>query len=254
MDRPILFSAPMVRAILGTPKVIASASPEEASRILKTQTRRIVKLPADRRGAWEPTTIGGPDGGHDSKGRTVPERTAIWNTTTGKIIGARYAPGDRLYVRETWRPAISHSHGMDACDCADVTVTYAADGEVRFFPDDAANGDWTMPQAAKRGNVPGIHMPRWASRITLEVTGVRVERLQAISEHDAKAEGLQWAPDETGGNTYGLNDVPGSWQPTARAAFEVLWRSINGDEAWDANPWVWVVSFERVEPSARSAA
>lgn len=87
---------------------------------------------------------------------------------------------------------------------------------------------------------PSLHMPRWASRITLEVTGVRVERLQEISEADARAEGLSTAP---GGWWSGADGQAGA---TPRAAFALLWNSINGADSWNENPWVWVVEFRRV--------
>jgi hypothetical protein len=93
---------------------------------------------------------------------------------------------------------------------------------------------------------PSIHMPRWASRITLEITGVRVERLQAISEEDAKAEGVPPAGDL-------LPDYPGTYLTpkgdfaTAEVAFQRLWQSIYGADSWQANPWVWVIEFKRVE-------
>src|SRR5690348_15624171 len=86
--------------------------------------------------------------------------------------------GDKLWVKETWRPETSHSHGMNTCDCGDVNVTYAVDGESRYFEDSAINADWIMPKAAGTGNVSPLFMPRWASRILLEVLGdTREERL-----------------------------------------------------------------------------
>jgi len=88
---------------------------------------------------------------------------------------------------------------------------------------------------------PSIFMPRWASRITLEITGVRVERLNEISREDAKAEGLWPSP----GN--GLEMVNGGPYGNAQLAFRALWESINGPGSWDANPWVWVVEFRRVQ-------
>lgn len=123
-------------------------------------------------------------------------------------------PGDRLWVRE----AFSGHHdweGQPPSDWRGVEndpIWYWADGNPQ-------RGDWTKPK-------PSIHMPRRFSRITLEVTGVRVERLQDISEADAKAEGCVLQP--------------------ARHCYEVLWEQINGPGSWAANPWVWAVEFRRV--------
>jgi hypothetical protein len=85
---------------------------------------------------------------------------------------------------------------------------------------------------------PSIHMPRWASRITLRITDIRVERLQDISEDDAKAEGVGYK------NPGYLPGTKGNWI----GSFAYLWNKINGPGAWEANPWVWVVAFERVKP------
>ena len=96
---------------------------------------------------------------------------------------------------------------------------------------------------------PSLHMPRWASRILLEITGVRVERLNAISEEDATAEGVPPAGSL-------LPDYPGTFLTpkgdfaTAKVAFQRLWESIYGEESWKANGWVWVISFKRVEGGA----
>jgi hypothetical protein len=197
MDRPILFSAPMVRALLsGT----------------KTQTRRVAKLaPEASGGLLRPCPYG--------------------------ILG------DRLWVRETCRGE-ELSGGEDG-------VRYVADGAFRPIEDTkAAAIDW-LKLHTYRGHagtpigpkVPGIHMPRWASRITLDVTGVRVERLQDISEADAKAEGVepgQWVVDDPAG----LIDWPlkSRERPYANA-YALLWDSINGAGAWAANPWVWGITF-----------
>jgi hypothetical protein len=166
-------------------------------------------------------------------------------------------PGDRLWVRETWgyRGAawtLGEEHKT-------VWIEYAADGsqadiqrpkddesgipqprDIRpdeDYVDDYYNGYLTRYWKQNR---PSIHMPRWASRITLEVTGVRVERLQDISEADAHAEGI---PGDL------LHRAQG-WSPRA---FQLLWELINGAESWNTNPWVWVVEFRRIEQEVRAA-
>jgi len=190
-NRPILFSAPMVRALLaGT----------------KTQTRRVVKpQPVMRDGE--------PEWPADAK---RPRGRGFEDCPYG-------APGDRLWVRETWNTfegwagyfyaADNHSFGIGADDDPD-----------------------HIPEHAVRWR-PSIHMPRAASRITLEITAVRVERLQDISEADAIAEGadpLLVPPD--GGSAPHVE------------GYRTLWEYINGAGSWDLNPWVWVVEFRRVTP------
>jgi hypothetical protein len=225
-ERPILFSGPMVRAIL-------------AGR--KTQTRRVVKLPNTMPfGEWKPTTLGG-------HGNVAPF-PAMSNERTGRSVACPYGePGDRLWVRETWTARVAHSHGMDACDCDDVLFTYPADGAERFVSGseiakhDSADS-WVFPRSVLAGgNAPSIHMPRWACRIVLEVVSVRVERVQGISRADAKAEGF--LPSKHSG----LESWNGQMYGNAELAFAACWRDINGVESWDANPWVWVVEFRRVE-------
>lgn len=117
------------------------------------------------------------------------------------------AVGERLWVRETW------------ADCGDKTAVMRADCSV------------LVPGVRWR---PSIHMPRWASRITLEIIGVRVERLQDISDEDAMAEGCQ------------AEIIPPNFQ-SYRAGYATLWDAINGPGAWDKNPWVWVIEFKWVE-------
>jgi len=187
-ERPILFSAPMVRAILaGT----------------KTQTRRVVK-PAHK--AWMDQPVTHQLGEWDK--RPLPY---------GK-------PGDRLWVRETWQ-AVSGN------DRARHIMTHPRPD--RGWLEYAATPRADEPAYKWR---PSIHMPRWASRIMLEVTGVRVERLQDISEADAMAEGV------TAGKYTGLD------RAYARA-YSDLWEQINGPGSWDANPWVWVIEFKRFSPA-----
>ncbi len=191
-ERPILFSAPMVRAILaGT----------------KTQTRRVVKPRKDCDFGCElaPHELAGEANGGDFR-------------------NAYCAPGDRLWVREAFihEPADYCWEASVSIPCRPASTVYRADQE-----GDTRGAGWK----------PSIHMPRSLSRITLEITGVRVERLQDISEADAAAEGVQ-----------AKHAADADW--TAREAFCVLWESINGGGSWDANPWVWVVEFKRARQPA----
>jgi hypothetical protein len=137
------------------------------------------------------------------------------------------AVGDRIWVRETW-----NKYGG--------LLTYRADHD---WIDDmrketVCTAKW----------VPSIHMPRWASRILLEITDVRVERLNAISEEDARAEGII----DGGCLNCGEPEPCGcaNPEPDATDAFAYLWQSIYGQESWNDNPWVWVISFKRVEGGA----
>ncbi len=186
-ERPILFSAPMVRALLDGSK---------------TQTRRVVKPTPE----WI-----GQSGVLSYRGRVgLPHALCPYGQ-----------PGDRLWVRETH---------MDLGAC----YLYRADAEAE------QERAIVAPRQLWR---PAIHMPRAASRITLEITGVRVERLQDISEDDALAEGCSSTAivHEDG------EDYTGHY---ASEEYQVLWESINGPGSWDANPWVWVVEFKRLEQPA----
>lgn len=197
-ERPILFSAPMVRAILaGT----------------KTQTRRALA----------------PDLFMSSGGAVVRMASAGPATTGIREAHCPYwrEPGDRLYVKETghWKTG---------------DVFYRAGTE--HYSAEMANAAALVALGGDRMRwQPAIHMPRWASRITLEITGVRVERLQDISEADAKAEGIEARYDEW--RNYG-NPMAPCIRP--RTSFATLWASINGPGSWDANPWCWVIEFRRV--------
>ncbi|WP_345815330.1 hypothetical protein AAGS40_23425 [Paraburkholderia sp. PREW-6R] len=223
-ERPILFSGPMVRALLDG---------------RKTQTRRIVKLPHNNPlGQWEPIPIGGENGGRTAAGETIPLQGGIWHTRTGDSLMCPHGqPGDRLWVRETWRGVVEINPPGKMTEL----------GVARYVPDQqycrrveylATHGRDDEPWR------PNIHMPRWASRITLEVTGVRVESLEDISEADARAEGV--TIEERHMNGY----CAGETRPPSIRAFRELWESINGAGAWTANPWVWVVQFKRVTREA----
>jgi len=220
---PILMDGPMVRAILAGQK---------------TQTRRAIR--------WKKVASGlnlrftGLSAQRYPKGWVLESDSRTSSEWRCQPTPCPFGqPGDRLWVRETWRPETIHSCAMDTCDCDAVGVSYAADGE--WIPHTWQNpppDDWYMPAAAARGNVPSIHMPRWACRLVLEITAVRVERLQAITEADAVAEGL--SQSESGSWLPGPCDHP-EW------AFHQLWAQAYGEPAWEANPWVWVIEFKRVE-------
>lgn len=240
-ERPILFSAPMVQAIL---------------KGRKTQTRRVIKGGFPNAGPLAKLNYSHPDW----QGPMCPY---------GK-------PGDRLWVRESWGYHGLHSHG----NLHEAMVKYHADGADRKIPftsfkkmmDSAPKqnfpqpADWDELDAdekhwrhcewmqdwwQKQNQKPSIHMFRWASRITLEITNVRVERLQDISGEDAEREGVEMA--EVGDMT----EIPSSWitkgwmpsltSKSYRAGFAVLWDKINGKKApWSDNPWVWVVEFTKI--------
>lgn len=189
-DRPIIFSAPMVRALLEG---------------RKTQTRRVISTKGHANlfdGSW-------------SDGYVLDPGNASW-----RAHHIKYATGDRLWVREncaTWTGVLRD-------------VIYRSDDEQEYLLAiaDAKHG-------AKWKGRPSIHMPRWASRLTLTVTSVRVQRLQDISEEDAVAEGVIPSSE--------ANEL--RWQHYAPhgVAFRDLWNSLHGPDAWDANPWVVALTF-----------
>ena len=210
-ERPILFSGPMVRAIL-------------AGR--KTQTRRIVKHRHD----WYM--------GERANGAQWPfVRDYVHAEPDAVEVLCPYGvPVDALWVRETWG---LHAHSDYTWWCRD-SIKGRTEDDLRESYDVAYAADATSAYDRWR---PSIHMLRWASRITLRVTDVRVERLQEISEEDARAEGVY---PLCGG--YCAGDADAEWCTTAREAFELLWTSIHGASSWESNLWVWVVSFEWVNP------
>lgn len=180
-ERPILFSTPMVRAILdGT----------------KTQTRRVVKSRTDK--------------------NMGPRCVLLPNELAGEVNAGDYTncpyghPGDHLWVRETFLTVDGHR------------AFYRADYNHNPKGDKEHGIVWT----------PSIHMPRWASRITLEITAIRVEKLNDISGADAVAEGVRSRLPDNG---------------VAVSEYRDLWEQINGSGSWSANPWVWVIEFEVIK-------
>jgi len=212
-ERPIIFNADMVRAVLDG---------------RKSQSRRIMRVQPDSAGFESRFIIESTKRSEIGKwcwaepGVFVnPRRSALFSCPFGEI-------GDRLWVRETFRV---HSRATDVA-----TLVYKASEQQSWTQQThrvpiekchkpAVVDKWT----------PSIHMPRWASRITLEITGVRVERLRDLSEEDAKSEGVMPPAGCV---------LPG-WEH--RINFRSLWMGIYGADNWEANPWVWVIEFKRVE-------
>ncbi|MFJ2710914.1 hypothetical protein ACIOZM_08470 [Pseudomonas sp. NPDC087346] len=241
-ERPILFSAPMVRAILDG---------------RKTVTRRPVKgwqiptedasVAAGERHRWMAIAQRDPRYGFGVFGATEAECAKELEEFAPCPYGRR---GERLWVRETTEADEDRSDTVVlsryAADRA--PVLYAGSEDLEY---NGSVAHWDYPRRSR----PSIHMQRWACRILLEITDVRVERLQDISEEQAVDEGLSWE-GEVNGKTFYTHAPktypPGSHQQfgvsgtDAISAFRNLWKSTGGD--WDANPWVWVVEFKRVSP------
>jgi hypothetical protein len=201
----------------------------------KTQTRRIITSVAGMGQVREVQRS--ETRGYDM---TFRDRRGMWNDLLFTELERRSpygAPGERLWVREAW-------HSCPHCPQHQPLghMTYRAGGwrtGTARSDDDARP---LPPKCAAHGYKPSIHMKRQASRITLEVTGVRVERVQDISEADAKAEGV----DATNGHP--VRGAVFGCGPTYREGFAQIWHDINGAESWAANPYVWVVEFRRVKP------
>ena len=221
-ERPILFSGPMVRAILDG---------------RKTVTRRPVKgnqIPQlDYPESAEPWVAVGQH--HPRYGFTVHGKNEeACAAKLGEFGSCPYGqPGDRLWVRETFFINDFREANVPVDQRANVDLVYRADP----LP------DWEGEESLITWR-PSIHMPRWVSRILLEITDVRVERLQSISESQAEAEGVE--QDSDGWFDYQMPST--QCCSSAGESFQTLWSSINGVESWRANPWVWVVEFKRIQP------
>lgn len=229
-EHPIIFSAPMVRAILAG---------------IKNQTRRIMKpQPPEWCQRWGYTCftpVGAISARGTYEGDSSAEKFFKIPYGTGPTPKRKECGGDRLWVRETWNlfdpdadPDIKDRlgprapyQGISGTRPIFWTACYRADGEL------------SHPEHGEARWRPSIHMPRWASRITLEITNVRAERLQQITEQDAVMEGV---------GSVSIHDVPRNATFSRRDDFAHLWDIINGKRAnWDSNPYVWVIEFKRVQ-------
>lgn len=259
--KPSLFSTDMVRALLDG---------------RKTQTRRVVKEhKIDRLSTREEFATAGP---YQLSKKETPGYVYVY-LEDGPLVGlpCPYGqPGDLLWVRETCRAeelGDDDFHllydGEDSCPGLD-GVRYKAD--VQFIPihnSPEASDAWGRLHSyrGERGAVvPNIHMPRWASRLTLKIKDIRVERVRDISDDDAKAEGAKhWAdiplnpihekdPDQADRWSMGSPSHTGQCLSTPRWAFANYWITINKERGWEANPWVWVVEFEVIKANVDAAA
>lgn len=207
----------------------------------KTQTRRVFKQ------AIGPSLSVGMDDGAPG----VAELSWLWGDGPGydvhetiKRVPCPYGqPGDRLWVRETWYCDDYRVQRGPYLKPDDMDVTEAQDDGTLVYRASSGDRPYEAEQPVWR---PAIHMPRWACRITLEVTGVRVERLQDISDADAAAEGTPCYV--CGKPMTGLSEADcHCFHRKAMASdYRALWETINGTGSWDANPWVWVVEFRRL--------
>jgi hypothetical protein len=244
-ERPIIFSAPMVRAILDG---------------RKTQTRRIVKPSPGRQSEWLTGELinsvphgeiidGGWQMHHPRAGTHYAGVDVGYDSPLGWVKCPYGKPGDRLWVREAWGYRGGSWFGAEP-EVERIRLAYREDGSEALFVRPVNSYNPSERRSTEQNNSywhswrSSIHMPRFASRITLEITDVRVQRLQEISEDDAKAEGAEW---------YGVADLKPNGDlregdsVAYRAGFHDLWSSINGKENYQSNPWVWALTFRRLE-------
>ncbi|EPW2082229.1 hypothetical protein [Klebsiella pneumoniae] len=236
-ERGMIFNGEMVRAILDG---------------RKTQTRRPVKFPV-----------------HDKNlGCELAGNELAGELSAGNYLNSAFGkPGDRIWVREAYRlPASLDDVSPTGVGEMAVATGYRKPWAPTFYEftgtfSDGWKGFETPPKVSDAGKLrPSIHMPRWASRILLEITDVRVERLNAISEEDAQREGVHtevWDQTVVARNyavsdeffQFWSDDMPHyvEMNQLYRSSFRSLWVSIYGAENWQANPWVWVIEFKRVE-------
>ncbi|VTN64641.1 morphogenetic protein [Klebsiella pneumoniae] len=223
-ERGMIFNGEMVRAILDG---------------RKTQTRRPVKFPV-----------------HDKNlGCELSGNELAGELSAGNYLNSAFGkPGDRIWVREAYRfPASLDDVSPTGVGEMAVATGYRKPWAPTFYEftgtfSDGWKGFETPPKVSDAGKLrPSIHMPRWASRILLEITNVRVERLNSIHDVDAMREGIQNLTT-CSHSDFGIPGVVNAQHPVR--AFQLLWESIYGADSWRANPWVWVIEFKRVEGGA----
>jgi len=220
-EKPILFSTPMVQAILDG---------------RKTMTRRIVKPQPDDSGLWN----------HTQYPMSLESTIEGWwgtveQTGESKEFKCKWNVGDLLWVKETTcQVMLDHTHDLLEGANDKSLIVYKAN----------VHEDW-MQYAKEKYSYkwkPSIFMPRSAARIFLEVTNIRIERLQDINVESCIAEGIEKINKKDGQFTWkNYTDLSNLDWFTVGESFRSLWNSINGESSWDENPWVWVIEFKRIE-------
>jgi len=225
-ERPILFSTPMVRAILEGRKGQTRRIVKHPIRQYQNSLQKCLSFHIDGGGNWV---------GWSSNRASLPKETKVIYSN-GEGIKCPYGqPGDILWVRETW--AFLEGPPSEQDNTTDWGFCYKADD----------------PHIADKWK-PSIFMPKEACRIRLEVTDVRVERLNDITDDDAKAEGVyfygwdDYHQDDYKNYLYDDKNYDDWGVQTAKESYETLWESINSKGSWKKNPWVWVITFKRIQP------
>jgi len=214
-ERPILFSGAMVRAILDG---------------RKTQTRRVVKPQP-----FQYVELSEMPNTDPLKGWQIPGRSFVWwddDTTSHRWRCPYGQPGDRLWVKETFSPWAD-----------EFTKSINRSKDKAVYRADYRNGCPSLDVGGFKHWKPSIFMPRWASRITLEITDTRAERLNNISEADYIAEGVEKV--DHGWKAYD-HPTEQATNYTAIDSYRSLWEKINGVNSWKVNPYVWCLSFKRL--------
>ncbi len=229
MEYPIIFSTEMVKAYLERRKTMTR-------RVMRPQppANAVMKQHSKYPNCWLPYTT---DGRLMNSCQGNRKNDCGWYCPYGQV-------GSKLWIRETiaeWQGTIESVKNGDLDEAAALDyIVYKAGAKdwAGILKDKSYGHPWNVR--------PSIHMPRWASRITLEIKELRVERLQDITEEDAKAEGIE--SSKLGTDYWNFFDGKGWWN-SAITAFSYLWDSLNAKrgQGWEKNPWIWCISFRRVD-------
>jgi hypothetical protein len=234
---PLLFSTPMVQAILQG---------------RKTMTRRIADVPVGDHNGIDIMDWGLSKYPYQEDGTWKYRVQTKVDESEGYILKSKYGqPGDLLWVRETWGVGSRPDPIVGSVDGFEFKADQAMIDEIESLPIYPCD-DFDFGNYDKKGWRPSIHMPKEAARIWLQVRSIRVERLQDISEEDAIAEGVEKINNGPFPyKHYGSDTTSCAY---AKTSFQSLWQSINGDESWEANPFIWVISFNVLSTTGKPSS